>query len=76
MAEVPGRGRPGPTYTRLWVLTVPGRLRARNGWDQQGREVIVEHLRVVRAIGAGRRTWGSAFLFIVQKTKRSTTCPT
>ena len=50
--------------------------KTRNGWDQHGREVIVEHLRVVRAIGAGRRTWGSAFLFIVQKTKRSTTCPT
>ena len=47
-----------------------------NGWGQYGREVVVERLLVVRIIEEGRCTRNLAFLFLVQKVKRSTTCPT
>ena len=47
-----------------------------NGWGQYGREVVVERLLVVRIIEASRCTRNSAFLFLAQKVKRSTTCPT
>ena len=50
--------------------------KTRNGWDQHGREVIVEHLRVVRAIEASRLTCNSGFLFLARSEKNSTTCPT
>ena len=50
--------------------------RRKNGWDQHGREVIVEHLRVVRAIEASRLTCNSGFLFLARSEKNSTTCPT
>ena len=46
-----------------------------NGWGQNGREAVVERLLVVRVIEAGRCTRNSAFLFLAQKMKRSTTCP-
>ena len=46
------------------------------GSVKYGREVIVEHLRAVRAIEASRLTCNSGFLFLARSEKNSTTCPT
>ena len=67
--------------TRALVCRGQGKGWVRNGAAHvirraTGQEVFVERLLVVRVVGAGRRTWSSAFLFIAQKMKRSTTCPT